>query len=424
MDIGTHDRATFVTEELRTRRRSRLGMAALSALLLAGIGAAVFLWPAKKPAGPEAGRFGAAAVPVLVSTARREDVPIYLDGLGTVQAFNTVTVKAMVDGPLLNVDFKEGQDVKKGDVLARIDPRIYQAALDLAVGKKAQDEANLANARVDLVRYEKLVANKYTSAQQADTQRALVAQLVAQVQQDQAQIDTAKTNLSYTTITSPLDGRTGVRQVDAGNIVHAVDTTGIVMITQLHPISVVFTLPQQDLEQVTAAMHAGAPRVLAYPQGVGIDPKNVLDTGVLAVLDNQVDPTTGTLKLKATFPNPGDKLWPGGFVGVRLQVAIDRNVTTVPPAAVQQGPNGTYVYVVNTDHTVTRHPVAVSHQDEQTAVIASGVSPGETVVTDGAAQLSDGKKVEIAPAPGVAAPAAADEARAPGAQRSQRRQAP
>ncbi len=424
MDIGTHDRAAFVTDQPRTRRRSRLGMAVLSALLLAGIGAAVFLWPAKKPAEPAAGRFGTTAVPVLVSTAQREDVPIYLDGLGTVQAFNTVTVKAMVDGPLLDVDFKEGQDVRKGDVLARIDPRIYQAALELAVGKKAQDEANLANARVDLARYEKLVANKYTSAQQADTQRALVAQLVAQVQQDQAQIDTAKTNLSYTTITSPLDGRTGIRLVDAGNIVHAADTTGIVVITQLHPISVIFTLPQQDLEQVAAAMHAGAPRVLAYPQGAGIDPKNVLDTGTLAVLDNEVDPTTGTIKLKATFPNPDDKLWPGGFVGVRLQVAIDRNAITVPPAAVQQGPNGTYVYVVNADHTVTRHVVVVSHQDERTAVIANGVSPGETVVTDGAAQLSDGKKVEIAPAPGVAAPVAPEQARAPGAQRSHRRQAP
>ncbi len=348
-----------------------------------------------------------------------------LPALGTVQAFNTVTIKPMVDGPLLDVDFKEGQMVKKGDVLARIDPRIYKAALDLAVAKKAQDEANLANARVDLARYQKLVENKYTSAQQADTQKALVNQLVAQIQQDEAQIETAQTNLSYTTITSPIDGRTGIRQVDAGNIVHAADTTGIVVLTQLQPISVLFNLPQQNLQAVEAAMAAGTPPVIAYPQGADEDAKNILDRGTLTVLDNQVDPTTGTIKLKATFPNANLKLWPGGFVGVRLQVATDTKATVVPPAAVQQGPNGSYIYVVNADNTVIRRVVTVGHEDTSVAVITTGVSPGDRVVTDGASRLSDGKKIEIAPAAGAAAPASAgEEQTAPGAaQHHRRRQA-
>ncbi|HSU06162.1 MAG TPA: efflux RND transporter periplasmic adaptor subunit [Acetobacteraceae bacterium] len=415
MDIGTRDPVGLEPlNQTRASRRSRFGMALLCVLLLAGIGAAIFLWPAKKPQAPEAGRFGNGPVPVLVTAASTKDVPIYLDGLGTVQAFNTVTIKPMVDGPLIEADFKEGQDVHKGDVLARIDPRIYQAALDQAMAKKAQDEAQLANAKVDLARYEKLVANKYASEQQAQTQRALVTQLTGLAQQDQAQIDTAKTNLSYTTITSPIDGRTGIRQVDAGNIVHASDATGIVVLTQLHPISVVFTLPQQQLQAVATAMQAGTPAVLAYAQGAGQNPSNILDRGQLAVLDNTVDQTTGTIKLKATFPNAGSKLWPGGFVGVRLQVATAENATVIPPAAVQQGPNGTYVYVVNADDTATRRDVTVSHEDEQVAIITNGVKSGDRVVTDGASRLTDGKKIEIAPAAGVAAPNVAQPV-APGA---------
>lgn len=416
MDIGTRDPVLFDPGSTKPRSRaSRVGMGLLCLLLAAGIGTAVVFWPKPKPPAKGPG-FGGGAVPVLIATATTQDVPIMLPALGTVQAFNTVTVKPMVDGPLTEVDFKEGQRVHKGDVLARIDPRIYQAALDAAVAKKAQDEATLANAKVDLARYDKLVENKYASAQQAATQKALVAQLTAQVQQDQAQIETAQTNLSYTTITSPIDGRTGIRQVDAGNIVHASDTTGIVVLTQLQPISVVFTLPQQSLQQVTAAMAAGPAPVLAYPQGADEDPANLLDRGTLSVLDNQIDPTTGTLKLKATFPNPGYKLWPGGFVGIRLQVATDRNATVVPPAAVQQGPNGDYVYVVNDDDTVARRPVTVSHEDTRVAVIASGVKPGEHVVTDGASRLSDGKHVTIAPTAGAPAPAPQERpATAPGA---------
>ncbi len=310
-------------------------------------------------------------------TAATADVPVYLDALGTVQAFNTVSVKAMIDGPLLQVLFKEGQDVHAGDVLAKIDPRPYQAALDQAAGKKAQDEANLANARVDLARYQKLAATAYTSAQTSDTQKATVAQLVAQVQQDQAQIDTARTNLSYTTIASPIDGRTGIRQVDAGNIVHAADTTPLTVITQLQPISVVFTLPQQTLGAVASAMRAGAPEVLALPQGVANDGQTVLDHGRVAVLDNTVDQATGTIKLKATFPNPSLALWPGGFINVRLLIETERDVVTVPPTAVQRGPQGAYVYLVKPDATVARKPVQVGHEDESVSVVTAGLAAGD-----------------------------------------------
>ncbi len=335
-------------------------------------------------------------IPVLVATAVSADVPVYLDALGTVQAFNTVSVTPMIDGPMQQVLFTEGQNVKAGDVLARIDPRPYQAALDQAVAKKAQDDATLANARVDLARYQKLVATAYTSGQTADTQKATVQQDVAIVAQDQAQIDTARTNLSYTTISSPLDGRTGIRQIDQGNIVHAATTTPLTVITQLQPISVVFTLPQQTLGAVANAMQGGAaPEVLALPQGVANDGKTVLDRGKVAVLDNTVDQATGTIKLKATFPNANLALWPGGFVNVRLLIQTDHNVVTVPPTAMQRGPQGSYVYIVKDESTVSRRPVVAGHEDESIAVVTAGLQPGDRVVTDGASRLMDGSKVKV-----------------------------
>ncbi len=364
-------------------------------------------------------------IPVLSALATKGDVPVYLDALGTVQAFNTVTVKAMIDGPLIEVRFKEGQDVRTGDVLARIDPRPYQAALDQAVAKKAQDDANLANARVDLGRYQKLAATAYTSAQTSDTQKSTVAQLEAQVRQDQAQIDTARTNLSYTTISSPLDGRTGIRQVDQGNIVHAADTTPLTVITQLQPISVVFTLPQQTLGAVSGAIRGGAPEVLALPQGVANDGKTVLDRGQVAVLDNTVDQATGTIKLKATFPNPNLALWPGGFTNVRLLIDTEHDVTTVPPTAIQRGPAGSYVYLVKPDDTVTRKVVQVGHEDESVSVVTAGLEPGDQVVTDGASRLTDGAKVQVQ-TPGAPAEAQAPERRrrAPGQGRQRASAAP
>ena len=272
---------------------------------------------------------------MLVATAEQQDVPIFLEALGTVQAFNTVTVKPMVDGPLNAVNFTEGQTVKKGDVLAQIDPRTYQAALDQATAKKAQDEAQLANARLDMVRYAKLAANNYSTGQQADTSKAQVAQLEAQVKQDQAQIDNARTQLGYTTITSPLDGRTGMRQVDAGNIVHASDATGMVVITQLQPISVVFTLPQQALPQIAKAMSQGAAKVLAYVQGAIGNRTGMLDTGVSPRwIIRSIPPRARPLK--ATFPNSGDRLRPGASSPCSCGVDTAKDAVVIPSVAVQR----------------------------------------------------------------------------------------
>lgn len=392
-------------------------MVLLCLLVIAAIGATIWLWPKHSSAPTERNRNAGQAIPVLTAAATQKDMPIFLDGLGTVQAFYTVTIKAMVDGPLIAVNFTEGQDVRKGDVLAQIDPRPYQAALDQAVAKKAQDEALLANARLDLTRYQKLVSNNYTSAQQADTARAQVAQDEAQVRQDQAQIDTARTNLSYTTVMAPIDGRTGIRQVDPGNIVHASDTSGIVVITQLHPISVVFTLPQQSLPAVANAMKQGTPRVLAYTQGANGTAAGLLDTGKLAVLDNQVDSTTGTIKMKATFPNPDSKLWPGGFVSVRLQVDTAKNAIVVPPSAIQRGPRGPYVFIVQADGTAKRQSVTTGYEDEQASIVTEGLAGGEQVVTDGASRLSDGTKVAIAQPAAQGQSPAADQSTAPGTRR-------
>jgi membrane fusion protein, multidrug efflux system len=409
------DSLTREPVDVATRSRSRRWvMAVLCLLVVAGIGYAIWFWPAGSRGQAQRNRDANQPIPVLVATAEMKNVPIYLDALGTVQAFNTVTVKPMVDGPLLSVNFNEGQDVKKGDVLAQIDPRTYQAALDQAVAKKAQDEAQLANARLDLARYTKLVANNYTSAQQADTARAQVAQLEAQVKQDQAQIDNARTQLSYTTIASPLDGRTGMRQIDAGNIVHASDTTGMVVLTQLQPISVVFTLPQQALPQVSKAMSQGAAKVLAYSQGAVGGPAGLLDTGTLTVLDNQVDPTTGTIKLKATFPNPGYRLWPGAFVGIQLQVDTAKDAVVVPPAAVQRGPRGPYVYLVNADGSTTRRNVTVGHEDAQASIITEGVKAGDKAVIDGASRLNEGSKVTIVQPTAAGSAPAAERPAAPG----------
>ena len=360
-------------------------------------------------------------VPILAAKAESRDVPIYLDALGTVQAFNLVSIRAMIDGPLTEVRFREGQDVRQGDVLARIDPRPTQAALDSATAKKQQDEATLGNARLDAARYAKLGIAAGSSLQQMDTQRALVAQLEAQVRGDQAAIDTAKTNFSYTTIAAPLDGRIGIRQVDVGNIVHTGDATPITVVTQLKPINVVFTLPQQSLQPVAAAMQGGMPEVLALQSGGSA---RALDRGTLTVLDNQVDSATGTIKLKATFPNEGLKLWPGGFVNVRLLIETQRGVTVVPAAAVQRGPAGTYVFVVNPDNTVKRQPIKVGHEDETLSIVTAGLNPGDQVVTDGAQRLNDASKVAIAGPDGNAPEAVPKERSAPGtAQRGSRRNA-
>lgn len=373
----------------------------LVVLLLGGAGGYWWLYMRQPAAEAQAqgssgrrGARGAEVIPVLAAVAATQNVPIFLDGLGTVQASANVTIKPMIDGPLVDVRFTEGQEVKRGDVLARIDPRIYQAALDQARAKKMQDEASLTNARADAARYGKLAANAYSSAQQVDTARSQVAQLEAQVASDQAQIDNALTQLSYTTITAPIDGRVGIRQVDVGNIVRSSDVAGLVTVATLRPISVVFTLPQQSLRQVSDAIAAGVAEVLALPQESGSTTERaVIDRGTLTVLDNQVDPTTGTIKLKASFPNAELRLWPGAFVTVRLKVRVWDAATVVPPVAVQRGPRGAYVYIINTDMTAARRQVTVGHEDMLHAIIADGLTPGERVVIDGASRLTEGAKV-------------------------------
>jgi multidrug efflux system membrane fusion protein len=350
--------------------------------------------------GGSGGRFRSdLPVPVLASPAATADVPVYLDGVGTTRALNTVTVKPQVEGKLIEILFREGQDVARGDVLAKIDPVTFQATLDQALAKKAQDEAQLDNARRDLERFTRLSETNSISRQQADAQRASVAQLEAQVRSDQASIDNARAILGYTTITAPISGRTGLRQVDVGNIVRTTETAGLVVITQIRPISILFTLPQQQLAQVNTAMAKGAQSGAQSGQlaveALGGDNRTVIERGTLQVIDNQVDQTTGTIKLKAEFPNPDLKLWPGQFVNVRLLVDTLKNAVTVPTAAVQRGPNGTFVYRVNDGDTVSVRPVRVALQDDIRAVIAEGVTPGERVVTTGFAQLTDGSRVSV-----------------------------
>src|SRR3954465_3152770 len=329
--------------------------------------------------------------PVLVARASVADVPIYLDAVGNTRALNTVTVLPQVGGQIVKVAFKEGQDVQKGFVLAEIDPRTYQAQYDQAVAKKAQDEATLANARIDLERYTRLAAMNSGSKQQADTQKALVAQLEAQVQGDQAAIDNTRTMLSYTRITSPIDGRTGIRMVDEGNLVQANDTQGFVVITQIRPISVLFNLPQQQFQQVNTAFSKGALRVDALAG----DNKTSIDQGTLQVIDNQMDQTTGTIRMKAEFPNANLQLWPGQFINIRVLVDTLKQVVVVPTAAVQRGPQGAFVYVVETDNKVAVRTITVAQQDDTRAVISDGVKAQEQVVTTGFTRLSNGTRVAV-----------------------------
>lgn len=331
------------------------------------------------------------AVPVLAATARIQDVPVYLDGVGAVRALSTVTVRSQVNGKLIAVNFTEGQDVKKGDVLGEIEPVIYQAQYDQAVAKKAQDEAQLANMRLDLKRYEQLAASSAGSKQQADTQRAVVAQQEALVKADQATIDNAQAMLGFTKIVAPISGRVGLRQVDRGNIINTADATGLVIITQLQPISVQFSLPQQQITRVNAAAAKGEIDVDVF----GNDGTTVIDTGKLIGIDNQVDPTTGTLRLRAAFQNEHFQLWPGQFVNVRIKVETLSQATVIPTSAVQRGPLGTFSYVIGDDDIVKAKPVTVRQQDEKDAVIAKGVAPADRVVTTGFANLSDGAKVTV-----------------------------
>lgn len=382
---GAKNRLTRIASGARRRTVSIL----VALLVLGGLG--YIGWSAMQQKSNDRNARPDLPVPVLAATPRIEDVPVYLDGVGSIRALNTVTVRSQVDGKLIAVNFVEGQDVNKGDVVAEIDPAIYQAQYDQAVAKKAQDEAQLANQRLDLTRYEQLAASSAGSKQQADTQRALVAQTQALIKADQAAIDNATATLSYTRIVAPISGRAGLRQVDQGNIVHASDATGLVVITQLQPIAVWFSLPQQQIMRVNAAVAKGPLTVDVF----GNDGITVIDTGKLTGIDNQVDPTTGTLRLKAEFPNANYQLWPGQFVNVRLKVEMLVKAMVVPTSAVQRGPIGTFSYVIGEGDIVMAKPVTVTQQNEHDAVIASGLSPTDRVVTTGFANLSDGAKVIV-----------------------------
>jgi multidrug efflux system membrane fusion protein len=346
---------------------------------------------------------------VVAGTVQKKDVAIWLDGLGTVQAFNTVTVRSRVDGELQKLAFTEGQDVKQGDVLAQIDPRPFQAALAQAQAKKTQDEAQLANARRDLARYTELrKEGNYATQQQLDTQRAQVDQLAAAVQMDQAAIDTSQIQLNYTTIASPISGRVGIRQVDQGNIIHAGDANGVVTITQMKPISVLFTLPEANVPAVLQQSAAGPLTVAALDR----DNATELARGTLTVVDNTIDQTTGTVKIKATFANDPIRLWPGQFVNVRLLLTTRKDGITVPAQVVQRGPKGAFAYVIGDDNKVEVRTIKVAQMDGGEALVDDGLQPGERVVVDGQSRLQPGTQVTMRDNPPVDGAAEAPRRRA------------
>src|SRR3954447_8640973 len=331
-----------------------------------------------------------AAVPVTVAAAGKTDFPVYLTGLGTVQGFNTVLVRTRVDGQIDKISFKEGQLVNQGDLLAEIDPRLFQAALDQAKAKKAQDQANLANANLDLQRYTKL--GEFATRQQTDTQRSTVAQLTAQVASDDAAIFNAQTQLDYTQIKSPISGVAGLRQGDVGNIVHASTQTGIVTIAQIEPIAVIFTAPEEQLPYINDAQ-AGQPlKVIA----ITTDGKKPLAEGTLAVVNNQVDATSGTIRLKAVFDNKDHALWPGQSVSTRLLVKTLKDATVVPDEAVQHGADGLYAYAVNQDNKAELRKLKVGQSFDGRSVVESGLSPGERVITVGQFRVQPGSLVSTA----------------------------
>jgi membrane fusion protein, multidrug efflux system len=368
------------------RKRATLVAMALIAL---GAAVSVFIWyrTGTKPAA----QTSSSTVPVIAEAAGSHEVPIFLSGVGTVIAFNNVVVHSQITGPLIQISFREGQTVKKGDLLAEIDPRPYQAQLDQATANRDRDQAQLVNAQANLNRYTPLLAKGFATPQLVDTQKAQLAQLQATVKSDEAVIESAQINLSYTRLAAPIDGVTGIRQIDIGNIIHPTDTNGLVDVTQIQPISLIFTLPEITFTEIQREMAVGPVKVLAYSQ----DDKTKLDEGKLLLIDNQIIQTTGTIRLRATFPNEQHLLWPGELVNVRLLLKTLPNGLTIAANAVQQGPNGSYVYVITPDEHAQMRPVDVGQISDGQALINSGLKANETVVVDGQYKLQPGDRVRV-----------------------------
>jgi multidrug efflux system membrane fusion protein len=336
------------------------------------------------------------AIPVTTGVAETADVPLYLQGLGTVQAYNSVTVKSRVDGQIMQVFFTEGQEVKASDRLFQIDPRQFQTALAQATATKQKDEAQLVSAEADLARYSRLVNSGFQTQQAYDSQKALVGEIQASIKADEAQIDTAKLNLGYADIRAPIDGRTGARLVDPGNLVHATDNTALVTITQVRPIFVNFTISQDQLGQIRH-YQSEAPLTV---EAIDSEAKNVLAQGKLSLIDNQIDQTTGTIHLKATFDNAEEKLWPGQFLNARLILMMVKGAIIVPATAVQEGADGYYAYVLKPDMTVERRIVDVARFQAGEAILSKGIAAGEKIITDGQYRLNPGVRVQILPSAG------------------------
>jgi multidrug efflux system membrane fusion protein len=381
-------------------RRRWMGLVVVCLLV---IGAIVFIASGsqKTPGGAKQAPPAVPGVPVVAAPVKKSDFRIYLSGLGSVTPLNTVTVKTRVDGELTTVLFKEGQLVSKSELLAEIDPRPFEVQLTQAQGAMARDRAQLENARLDLLRFQDLVKKDLIPKQQLDTQASLVNQFEGAVKADQGQIDSARLQLTYSRITAPFSGRIGLRQVDAGNIVHASDATGLAVITQMQPIAVIFSLPEDSLSQILGKIRSGVKlTVEAYDR----DQKQKLATGTLLTVDNQIDPTTGTVKLKAEFPNRNYELFPNQFVNARLLIEVKHDAVIVPSQAIQRGQQGAFVYVVKTDQTAEMRPVTIGISQEGNASITSGLSADELVVVEGADRLRNGGKVEVK-GPTVSAPA-------------------
>jgi len=363
-----------------------------AAVAVALVAAAAVWWHRSGADVPQAaGQAPAPGIPVTPGTVAAEDVPVFLHGIGTVQAYNSVSVKSRVDGQIVKVDFKEGQDVKQGDPLVHIDPRPYTATLAQAEAMKQKDEAQLAGAQADLDRYAQLVPSGHQTRQSYDQQKALVAQLQASIKADDAQIETAKLNLGFTDIRSPIDGRLGAKLVDKGNLVRAGDNTALVTIAEVKPIFVNFTLPQASLDDIREEQQKAPLAVRAY-RGDG---KKLVAEGKLTLIDNMIDPATGTIRLKARFDNEDENLWPGEFVDVRLILSTRKGVATVPARTVQEGREGHYAYVIKPDSTVERRVIEVASIQDGIAVVTKGLAPGEQVVVDGQYRLTNGARVKL-----------------------------